>query len=142
MRPSIAQLAIVLAFAACNALAQAPGGVSCPEYVATPAVINDAREPAPSKVRRRFERVSVYNRGNDGREYELAPDLESKTGPRITQTWKLRDYRDMPVFVRCRYRQTDYTISLDIPANISRCRLTFELDKNNDIIGRSTMQCR
>lgn len=142
MRSRPGQLGIVLALAACHALAQAPGSVSCPEYVAPRANITDAGQPAPSTVRRRFERISVYNRDKDGREYELAPDLESKSGRKITQTWKVSDYRDMAVFVRCRYRQTDHTVSFDLPGNISRCTLTFELDKNQNFVGRSTAQCR
>jgi hypothetical protein len=89
-----------------------------------------------------FQRISVYNGKPGGQEYDLAPDDESKSGKRITQLWKVQDYRSMPVFLRCRYHGTEKALVRDVPTGIDKCRQTIELTAKGDIVGRSEMSCK
>ncbi|MEO7652584.1 MAG: STY0301 family protein [Bryobacteraceae bacterium] len=86
--------------------------------------------------------ISVYNGTPGGKEYELAPDGESKSGKRITQTWKVKDYRDMKVFLRCNYQGTKKALVRDVPEGITTCSQTFELNAKHEIAGKSEMSCR
>jgi hypothetical protein len=46
-----------------------------------------------------FERVYIYNVDKEGREYDLAPDEQARTGGKVVQTWRLQDYRSMKIFL-------------------------------------------
>ena len=95
------------------------------------------------KAEHRFERVSIYNGTAGGKEFELAPDEgKDSAGPKIVQTWNLKDYRSMNIFLRCRYHDTGIIKNLDAPANLRSCTLTFTLDKKGVYAGKSTLLCR
>ena len=89
-----------------------------------------------------FERVNIYNGKPGGEEYDLAPDDENHTGRQFTQTWFLKNYRDMSIFVRCRYRGATAVTNLDVPAPYQKCTFTFELDPKNNIVGKPAFLCQ
>jgi hypothetical protein len=97
---------------------------------------------SPGQSERAFERVSIFNGIAGGKEYELAPDEEKQAGGKIVQTWKLKDYRSMNIFLRCRYHDTPAVLLRDLPKNLATCTLTFALDKKGNFIGKSAVVCR
>lgn len=119
-------------------------GLSCPEKVTVSETIAPAQgwKASPSQSERAFERVSIFNGIAGGKEYELAPDGEKQAGGKIVQTWKLKDYRSMNIFLRCRYHDTPAVLLRDLPENLATCTLTFALDKKGNCIGKSTVVCR
>jgi hypothetical protein len=93
-------------------------------------------------VKRKFERVSIYNGKNGGQEFDLAPDNEKQEHGRITQIWRLSGYRSMNIFLRCRYSGTEAVLSRDIPAGFETCTFVFSLDKSGNITATSSFACR
>ena len=89
-----------------------------------------------------FDRVSIFNGKQGGQEYDLAPDDEKNVRGKITQTWFLKDYRSMNIFLRCRYQGTEAVISKDIPANVQTCTLTFDISPKGEITGGRSFVCR
>jgi hypothetical protein len=89
-----------------------------------------------------FDRASIFNGKQGGQEYELAPDDGKKVRARVTQSWFLKDYRTMNIFVRCRYQGTEMVISKDIPANIQTCTFAFDISPKGDITGGRSFACR
>jgi hypothetical protein len=88
-----------------------------------------------------FLNASVYN-GTPGKdEYELKPDNEARHGNKVTLSWNLKDYRDMNLFTRCRYHDTSTTVTKDLPAQLTTCSVTLELNARHDIVGKSQMSC-
>jgi hypothetical protein len=119
---------------ALSAQSPAPVPLTCPANWPAPGT------PPPGPARN-FERINIYN-GKPGREeYDLAPDDETQTGRRIKQTWFLKDYRSMDIFVRCRYRATNAVKTLAVPPKYQKCTFTFELDKQNNITGKPAFSC-
>jgi hypothetical protein len=94
------------------------------------------------KVKRIFERVSIYNGEAGAREYELAPDENHEQGTRIVQVWRVKDHRDMNVFLRCRFRETPVVLIRNIPAGIDVCRFTFSTDGRGRITGKPAFGCK
>lgn len=123
MRRTLSLVFVTVAAAAGQTLA-------CPETITT------------AKVEHRFERVSIYNGKPGAEEYELAPDDEKANGRAIIQTWFLKDYRTMNLFLRCRYHDTTVTRTMDLPAHLQTCTFTFELRKDGTIVGKPAALCR
>ena len=96
----------------------------------------------PARQQHKFERISIFNGTPGDKEFELAPDDEKQQGTRVTQTWSLKDYRTMNIFLRCRYHDTPVVVYKDLPAEIRTCTLRFSTDKKGTIIGQSDMICR
>jgi len=97
---------------------------------------------APAKAQHSFQRISVYNGTPGNQEYDLAPDDEKEKGTRITQTWDLKAYRTMNIFLRCRYHDTSVVLLRDLPPDLTACTLRFSLNAKGDIVGDSSMECR
>lgn len=97
---------------------------------------------APAKTEHSFERVSVYNVGADGQEFDLAPDDQREKGKKITQIWKVKDYRSLKVFMRCRYSGTSVVLLRELPPEITTCTLQFTYVGAGIVAGESTMDCR
>ena len=118
--------------------------VACPESVTVTesAEATGGWRPASAKAEHRFERISVFNGKQGGEEYDLAPDDEKTSGRATVQTWVLKDYRSMNLFLRCRYHATEVTLDKDLPAPLQTCTLTFEIRKDQTIVGKSTAVCR
>jgi hypothetical protein len=121
-----------------------PGGLQCPPTITvteTPAGVAGWRTKA-GKGLRAFERVSIYNGTDGGREYELAPTDQKEEGKLTIQSWGLKPYRDMNLFLRCRYRDTAAVLSLDIPPQINTCTFTFEIVAGGRIVGKPSLVCK
>ena len=84
----------------------------------------------------------VYNGKPGGEEYELKPDGQKTVGKKTIFLWKLTDYRDLNLFVRCVYHGTPATVTADIPAALKTCTATLELSPKGDVIGRSETSSR
>ena len=89
-----------------------------------------------------FERANIYNGKAGGEQSDLAPDDEKQSGRKVTQTWFLKNYREMGIFVRCRYHGSTEVRNLDVPAPYRKCTFTFELDQKNNIIGKPEFTCQ
>ena len=89
-----------------------------------------------------FDRISIYNGKQGGQEYELAPDDEKKVRSKVTQSWILKDYRSMNIFLRCRYQGTEMVVAKDIPANIQTCTFAFDISPKGQITGGRSFACR
>jgi hypothetical protein len=125
-------------------LGQSPSSLSCPgtlKVTETAAPIQGWRSTS-TQTEHDFERVSIYNVDKEGREYDLAPDNEARTGAKVVQTWNLKDYRSMNILLRCRYHDTAVVLHTEAPAALTRCTFTFVLDKNGNFIGKSDSVCR
>ena len=121
-----------------------PISLTCPSAVKvteTAAPI-DGWKSSSTPREHNFERVSIYNIDKEGREYDLAPDDQAGTGGKVVQSWKLKDYRSMKIFLRCRYHDTAAVLYTEAPAALTRCTFTFALDKNGSFIGKSDLVCR
>ncbi len=118
--------------------------VACPETI----TVTESAEAiggwpsAGARAEHRFERVSVYNGKQGAEEYDLAPDDEKASGRATVQTWVLKDYRSMNLFLRCRYHDTAVTLDKDLPAPLETCTFTFEIRKDGTITGKSVAVCR
>ena len=112
--------------------AETPAPFSCPATLIPPGAGGAARE---------FERINIYNGKPGGEEYDLARDDQTESGRKITQSWFLKDYRSMSIFVRHRYLGTTAVKNIDIPAKYQKCTFIFELDKKNTIIGKPEFSC-
>lgn len=90
----------------------------------------------------RFKMPKIYNGKSGGEEYELKPDGQKTAGKKTIFLWKLTDYRDLNLFVRCVYHGTSATVTADIPAALKTCTATLELTPKGEVIGRSEMACK
>jgi hypothetical protein len=118
--------------------------LSCPETI----TVAESAAPVPgwqskqTSVTRTFERVSIYNGSATEKEYELAPDDEKQQGKKTAQTWRLTGYRDMNIFLRCRYKGTSAVLFKDIPKSFTTCTFTFQLGADGKINGKSSFACQ
>jgi hypothetical protein len=99
-----------------------------------------ASEAASSK--HNFKMPKVYNGKPGGEEYELKPDGQKTAGRKTIFLWKLSDYRDLNLFVRCVYHGTNATVTADLPAALKTCTATLELSPKGEVLGRSEMACK
>jgi hypothetical protein len=117
--------------------------IACPASIA----VNESAAPLPGwslesgKTRRAFERISVYNRDASGKEYDLAPDDQNQDGKRITQTWDVKAYRTMAVYVRCRYRGTSATLSQELPPPVGSCTFRYVAGSHGEVAAKPEMDC-
>jgi hypothetical protein len=108
------------------------GEISCPASIR----VSD-------KVEAAFLRVSVLNQNPGGPEYDLAPSStdKAKNGD-LTQVWKLADYRDMNIVLRCRYRGTESVRNIALPVSVQACTFKFRLDAKGNFLGTSQVTCK
>jgi hypothetical protein len=139
--------AVALSVASILSSQSARPGVSfgCPAAVEVSetavAVSSWHAEPGP-KTRHNFLRPSLYNGTPAGKEFELAPDDQQMSGKRVTQIWKLPSYRDMNLFVRCRYLATPATMVANLPAQYNLCEFKFRNTGGNQPIADPSFECR
>lgn len=67
--------------------------------------------------------------------------MQSKGG-NFTQVWRLGDYRDMNLFLRCRYRNTDAVLNIDLTRPLQTCTCRFRLDPKGELLGQSVVTCK
>ncbi|HXN49429.1 MAG TPA: STY0301 family protein [Bryobacteraceae bacterium] len=141
---SLARACFLVLAAAATAVSGRSQTVACPESITVTesTQASGGWRPVSAKAEHRFERISVFNGKQGGEEYDLAPDDEKTSGRATIQTWVLKDYRSMNLFVRCRYHATEVTLEQDLPAPLQTCTLTFEIRKDGTIVGKSTAVCR
>ena len=118
--------------------------VVCPANIAVAETTAPAPSwsVAPAKSQHSFERISVYNVGAGGQEFDLAPDDQKEKGKKITQTWNVKDYRSLKVFMRCRYSDTSVVLLRELPSDITTCTLRFTYAASGIVAGESSMECR
>jgi hypothetical protein len=123
---------------------QQKAGVVCPPSITVTesAAAIPGWNVSTAKVEHAFERISVFNGKPGEREFDLAPDDQKQAGNRVTQTWTLKPYRTMNIFLRCRYHDTAVVLFMDLPPNIENCELRFTADTRGRITGKSDMECR
>jgi hypothetical protein len=116
------------------AQAQSKPPLTCPETLKVTETPTPPTpwKPATAQSDHSFERASLPNGTPGAQEYDLAPDDEKTTAGKTIQTWNLKDYRTMNLFLRCRYHDTSATLFIDIPATYTNCTLTFTLDKKGN----------
>jgi hypothetical protein len=141
----------VVALAVAGVLDLGGGQTSQPREpsIGCPAIVTVSETAVPiagwsfhsDVAQHRFERISVLNK-DDGKEYDLAPDGEKQSGAKVNQTWNLQAYRQLPLFLTCRYQGTSVTLSKELPKSINACTQTIALDRSGTITGQSSMSCR
>jgi hypothetical protein len=124
--------------------APAPTPLTCP---ATITVTGTASVVTPwqaesAKSEHKFERPSIYNGTPGKQEYDLAPDDTQTAGKRVRETWNLADYRDMNLFVRCRYLGTPATVVTNIPAPLKTCVFSFQNVAGNQPAASPAFECK
>jgi hypothetical protein len=95
-----------------------------------------------AKSEHKFERPSIYNGMPGKQEYGLAPDDTQTAGKRVQETWKLADYRDTNLFVRCRYLGTLATVVTNIPAPLKTCVFSFQNVAGNHPVASPAFECK
>jgi hypothetical protein len=115
-----------------------PSSITVSETAAAP----DGWSAEAGSSKHRFQMPKIYNGKPGGEEYELKPDGQKTAGKKTIFLWKLSDYRDLNLFVRCVYHGTPATVTADIPAALKTCTATLELSPKGDVMGRSEMACK
>lgn len=117
---------------------------ACPASITASetAAALDGWSAEAGSAKHRFQMPKIYNGKPGGEEYELKPDGQKTVGKKTIFLWKLSDYRDLNLFVRCVYHGTPATVTADIPAALKTCTATLELSPKGEVIGRSEMACK
>ena len=95
----------------------------------------------PGKSTHTLVTASVLN-GDGKNEFDLKPDDEHTRGAKTRLTWKLDDYRDGPLFLRCSYRDTKVRFSVELGKSLHQCEASLTLTAKGQIIGTSRVVCR
>jgi hypothetical protein len=139
----VSVVAVMLSCAAAG-IGQDTAQFSCPatlKVTAQPEAPNGWSGAAANSAHA-FKTAKVYN-GSPGKdEYDLKPDNDVKLGNKVTLSWNLKDYRDMNLFTRCYYRDTNATVVADLPKPLGTCSVTLQFNARNEIVGKSEMSCR
>lgn len=125
--------------------APSPPAFTCPAVISVSEIAETqpSFQPEPAaKTQHRFLRPSLYNGTPGKEEYELAPDDEQIQGKRVTQTWKASSYRDMNLFIRCRYFTTAATVVANLPARYKTCTFRFQNTGGDQPIADPSFECR
>ncbi len=72
----------------------------------------------------------------------LSAPLQTPQGKQVRQTWNLADYREMNLFVRCRYLGTAATVVTNIPAPLKTCVFSFHDVKGNQTVTSPVFECK
>lgn len=95
-----------------------------------------------AKSDHKFERPSIYNGTPGKQEYDLAPDDTQTQGKQVKETWNLADYRDMNLFVRCRYLGTKETVVINLPAPLKICIFSFRDMPGDQPVASPVFECK
>jgi hypothetical protein len=118
-----------------------PATITIGESAAPPWRMEVAKDPG-KKGLHKFLRPSIYNGTPGKEEYDLAPDDEQTQGRRVRQSWKLSDYRDNNLFLRCRYAGTGATLVVNLPLPLKTCTFTFQNTGSNQPIAAPEFSCK
>jgi|HubBroStandDraft_2_1064218.scaffolds.fasta_scaffold307921_3 hypothetical protein len=124
--------------------APAAAPLTCPASITVTAAASAVTpwQSESAKSEHKFERPSIYNGTPGKQEYDLAPDDTQTAGKRVRETWKLTDYRDMNLFVRCRYLGTPATVVTNIPAPLRTCVFSFQNVTGNQPVASPVFECK
>jgi len=124
--------------------APAAAPLTCPASITVTATASVATpwQAESAKSEHKFERPSIYNGTPGKQEYDLAPDDTQTAGKRVRETWKLADYRQMNLFLRCRYLGTPATVVTNIPAPIKTCVFSFQNVAGNQPVASPAFECK
>jgi hypothetical protein len=119
------------------------GSLSCPATISVieNAVTVEGWKGDSGQVERKFERASIFNGDQGGQEFELAPDNEKEAHGKVVQTWELKGYRTMKIFLRCRYENTPVVLSAEISTAIGTCTFRFDSDRKQRTPAKPSLSC-
>lgn len=134
----------VAVFMAPSGAAQDSRNFACPS---TLTVTEQAQTPngwsgAAVKGEHPFKTAKIYNGDPGKNEFDLKPDDQTKQGKSLILSWTLKEYRDMNLFVRCFYHDTNATVTANVPSALTKCSVTLEMTSSNQIVGKSQMKCQ
>jgi len=141
--PAIKLSLTAILFLAIPAVVQGQPVLSCPAAIS----VRESATPVPGwtsearQTSRKLAGISIFNKDTAG-EYQLAPDDEKQAGKATTQTWKLKDYRSMKLFLACSYHDTSITLSAEIPAALTTCTYRFTLAGKEQAVEHPEISCR
>jgi hypothetical protein len=144
---SVSGLVLLWLYSLCSSYAAEPKPVEllvCPSSI----TVDQSVSPLPGwqssseGLVREFERISIYQVSPAGKELDLAPDGEKRSGMSISQVWHLPKDRSIPTFLRCRYRGTSVTLQAKISSTIQECHLHYVGDAQELVKGPSDSQCK
>jgi hypothetical protein len=95
---------------------------------------------------RRFLQASFFAGAQNDRSGSLAPDSDQRRANVVTQVFTFANPRQRPVYVLCRYRDTQAILLTDLPPEVTTCTLIFAYDARTGAVGTpqrpQLMQCR
>jgi hypothetical protein len=117
---------------------------TCPASIAVTGTASAAPpwQAESAKSDHKFQRPSLYNGTPGKQEYELAPDDTQNQSRQVRQTWNLADYRQMNLFVRCRYSGTAATVVTNIPAQLKSCVFSFHNVGGDQPVASPVFECK
>jgi hypothetical protein len=72
-----------------------------------------------------LQRISVFQKSSAGEIFDLAPDHTSRQAAIVQQQWTLSHDPALKTYLRCRYRNTEATLVLDLKPEIKVCKFKF-----------------
>src|SRR5262249_41845087 len=137
-----AALALLAAPAAAQTAFRCPDTIQVNEQPAPPAGFNGEA----GRAEHRFLQASFFEGAQSDRSGSLAPDSDRRRGNVVTQVFTFANPRQRPVYVLCRYRDTQATLVADLPAAVTTCTLIFAYNARTGVVGTpqrpQLMQCR
>jgi len=124
--------------------APAPTPLTCPASLTVTAAASASApwQAESDKSEHKFERPSIYNGTPGKQEYDLAPDETQTAGKRVRETWNLADYRQLNLFLRCRYLGTAATVVTNIPAPLKTCVFSFQNVAGDHPVASPAFECK
>jgi hypothetical protein len=116
----------------------APAAFACPDRITvdeTPVAPPGTR-PAAGRSERRFLGIDFFQGEYGDRSGSLASDADRR-GNLLVQTTVFDAPRARPIYARCSYRDTEAAIYVDVPSGLSRCMLTFAVNRRTGAVGRT-----
>ena len=138
-----AALALLAAPAAAQAPFRCPDTIQVTEQAVPPAGFN---AEGTSRAEHRFLQAAFFEGAQNDRSGSLAPNNDQRRGNVVTQVFTFPNPRQRPVYVLCRYRDTQATLVADLPAAVTTCTLIFAYNARTGAVGTpqrpQLMQCR
>jgi hypothetical protein len=137
-----------LALLAAPAVAQTQSAFRCPDAI---QVAEQPTAPAgfnaeAGRAEHRFLQASFFEGAQNDRSGSLAPNNDQRRGNVVTQVYTFANPRARPVYVLCRYRDTQAALVVDLPAAVTTCTLIFAYNARTGAVGTpqrpQLMQCR
>lgn len=109
------------------------------QFAAAASLTCPAQHPQAEK---KLIGVTLYDE-KDKTQYELAPSSDKQQGNMVKQTWDgFTSETDVKTFVRCRYLNTEETVTLEIPKTLKRCDFHFTQPGKKTTKETATFECK